>query len=268
MTASGILRVAVLGYGAIGARVTQALAQNEVPGATLVGAIVRVPERAASDGIRPLSLEEALAESDLIVECATGEALRATGPRIIAAGVSLLPASLGALADPDLRARLVEQGPGRCYLTAGAIGGLDLLGAAARNHGLDTVTLTSTKLARTLVQPWMSASEAGKLRETRAAFTLFEGSVHEAIELFPASLNVGVALAAATGLWEGVRVRLVADPDAHLTHHRIQAAGTSGDYDFSILNKPLIASPTSSGVVSAALLRGVEQIARPSGAFV
>lgn len=268
MTAPGMLRVAVFGYGAIGARVAQALARHEIPGATLVGAIVRSPERAAGDGIRPLSLDEALTESDLVVECATGEALREAGPRIIAAGVSLLPASLGALADPDLRARLVEQGPGRCYLTAGAIGGLDLLGAAARDHGLDTVTLTSTKLARSLVQPWMSAEETVRLRETPTAFTLFEGTVHEAIELFPASLNVGVALAAATGLWEGVRVRLVADPGAHLTHHRIQAAGTAGEYDFSIVNKPLVASPTSSGVVSAALLRGVEQIARPSGAFV
>lgn len=262
------LRVAVLGYGAIGARVAQSLARHEIPGASLVGAIVRTPARAAADGIRPLSLEEALAESDLVVECATGEALREAGPRIIAAGVSLLPASLGALADADLRARIVEPGPGRCYLTAGAIGGLDLLGAAARDHGLDTVTLTSTKLARTLVQPWMSDADATQLRQTRTAITLFEGTVHEAIELYPASLNVAVALAAATGLWEGVRVRLVADPEAHLTHHRIQASGTAGEYDFSIVNKPLVASPTSSGVVSAALLRGIEQIVRPSGAFV
>src|SRR5690606_9174419 len=147
--------VSVLGYGAIGARVAGALARGEVRGATLVGAIVRTPDRAAADGIRPLSVAEALTESDLVVECATGEALRETGPQIIAAGVSLLPASLGALADPDLRARLVDDGPGRCYLTAGAIGGLDLLGAAARDRGLDTVTLTSTKLAHTLVQTWM-----------------------------------------------------------------------------------------------------------------
>ncbi|MHA3684718.1 aspartate dehydrogenase domain-containing protein [Leucobacter sp. HY1908] len=262
------LRVSVLGYGAIGARVAGAIARAEIPGVTLVGAIVRTPGRAGGGGERARDLTEALAESDLIVECATGEALRVAGPQIIAAGVALLPASLGALADPDLRARLIEKGPGRCYLTAGAIGGLDLLGAAARDGGLEAVTLTSTKRARTLVQPWMTVAEAERLRDAEGAFTLFEGSVQDAIARFPASLNVGVALAAATGLWDTVRVRLVADPTAELTSHRITATGAAGEYDFSITNKPLATSPASSGVVSAALLRGVAQIARPSGAFV
>ena len=262
------LRVAVLGYGAIGARVAGAIARAEIPGASLVGVIVRSRANAEADGIRPLSLEEALAESDLIIECATGEALRAAGPQIIAAGVSLLPASLGVLADPDLRAQIIDSGPGRCYLTAGAIGGLDLLGAAARDGGLDTVTLTSTKCAGTLVQPWMTVAEATRLRNAEGAFTLFEGSVRDAIERFPASLNVSVALAAATDLWDTVRVRLVADPVAKLTSHRITASGPAGEYDFLISNKPLAASPTSSSVVSAALLRGVAQISRPSGMFV
>lgn len=263
-----VLRVAVLGLGAIGARVAQALDRAEVPGATLAGAVVRTPDRAAAAGIRPLSLDEALAESDLVVECATGDALRVAGPQIIAAGVALLPASLGALADPDLRAQLVDRGPGRCYLTSGAIGGLDLLGAAARDGGLDAVALTSTKRSRTLVQPWMTPEELSRLRETDEAFTLFDGSVQDAIARFPASLNVGVALAAATGMWDAVRVRLVADPSVELTSHRITASGEAGEYDFAITNKPLAASPTSSGVVSAALLRGVAQLARPSGAFV
>lgn len=262
------LRVAVLGYGAIGSRVAGALARAEVPGATLSGVIARTPAKAESAGFRIFALETALRESDLIVECATGAALRAHGPRIIAEGVSLLPASLGVLSDPDLRAQLIDNGPGRCYLTSGAVGGLDLLAAAAMDDGLDTVSLTSTKRARSLVQPWMSEEERERLREATHAFTLFDGTVHEAIELFPASLNVAVALAAATELWDTVRVRLIADPAASLTTHRIEAAGAAGEYEFSIVNKPLADSPTSSAVVSSALLRGISRIARPSGAFV
>lgn len=262
------LRVAVLGYGAIGARVSDSLMKGEVAGVILVGVITSSPKRVAKRGHRVITLEEALVECDLVIECATGEALRSIGPTLIQAGVDLLPASLGALADRKLRAELIDAGPGRCFLTNGAIGGLDLLGAAAIDGGLDSVSLTSTKLASTLVQAWMSREQADQLQHADRAFTLFEGNVHEAIDLFPASLNVGVALAAATGMWEEVRVRLVADPQAVLTNHRVRASGSSGEYDFSITNKPLPDSPASSGVVSAALLRAAGRIARPSGTFV
>ncbi len=266
MDTSRVLRVAVLGFGAIGARVSAALASAQVPGAALAGVITRSPERVAAH--RVLSLADAPSECDLVVECANVATLRAAGPGIVAAGIDLLPASLGALADPELRARLLEAGPGRCFLTAGAIGGIDLLGAAARDGGLDSISLTSTKRAATLVQPWMPAELVQQLQHSREAFTLFAGSVSEAIEQFPASLNVCVALAVATGMWDETRVRLVADPAATLTNHRVRASGPSGDYDFSITNKPLPDSPRSSGVVSAALLRGVGSIARPSGSFV
>lgn len=268
MGESRTIRVAVLGYGAIGARVSEALASGKVAGAILAGVITSSPERATSRGYRVITVDEALTESDLVVECATGARLRSLGPKLIQGGVDLLPASLGALAEPNLRHAIIEAGPGRCYLTAGAIGGLDILGAAAANGGLERISLSSTKLASTLVQPWMSHEQAERLRTTSEAFTLFDGSVHEAIELFPASLNVGVALAAATGMWDKVRVQLVADPQAILTNHRVRAAGSSGEYDFSITNKPLPDSPTTSAVVSAALLRGVSRIARPSGTFV
>ncbi len=228
MGESRTIRVAVLGYGAIGARVSKSLDSGEVAGAILAGIITSSPERAASRGYRVITVHEALTDCDLVVECATGARLRSLGPKLIQGGVDLLPASLGALAEPNLRKAIMEAGPGRCYLTAGAIGGLDILGAAAANHGLDSVSLTSTKLASTLVQPWMSHEQAERLRNTDKPFALFDGSVQEAIKLFPASLNVGVAIAAATGMWEEVRVQLVADPRAILTNHRIRASGSSG----------------------------------------
>ena len=114
----------------------------------------------------------------------------------------------------------------------------------------------------------MTSELVHRLHDSSEAFTVFEGAVEEAIRLFPASLNVGVALAAATGMWGGTLVRLIADPAATLTNHRVRASGRSGDYDFSITNKPLPDSPQSSAVVSAALLNGVSSIARPSGSFV
>lgn len=271
------LRVAVLGHGAIGARVAAALAAGEVPRAELTGVIARHGGGGSRGGStlsnrthphRALDLDEALAASDLIVECAGGAAVRAHGPAVIAAGRTLLVVSVGALADPALRSELLDRGPGTCLLSSGAVGGLDLLRAAARDGGLSSATLTSTKRAATLVQPWMSTEEAEELRTAATARLLFEGGIAEAIRRFPASLNVGVALAAATGLWDETRISLVADPRAELTTHEIRAEGDAGSYAFTMTNRPLADRPTSSAVVSAALLRGIADLARPSGSFV
>jgi aspartate dehydrogenase len=262
------LRVSLLGYGAIGQPVADALGAGDVPGVELAGVVTRTAGRATARGHRELSLDEALAASDLIVECAGINAGAAVGPRVIASGTDLLIVSVGVLADPDTRRALLHDGPGRCFLTAGAIGGLDLLGAVSATGGLASATLTTSKTASSLIQPWMNPATVARLTEGTDAATVFEGTVTEAIERFPSSLNVAVALAAATGLWEQTRVRLVADPRATMTTHHVEAHGSAGDYEFTIRNHPLESNPRTSGAVPAAVLRGIRALAQPSGIFL
>ena len=69
--------------------------------------------------------------ADLLVEAAGHAALAGLGPSAVAAGTDLLAVSAGALADAALLAAL-SAGPGRVHLCTGAVGGLDVLGAAAR----------------------------------------------------------------------------------------------------------------------------------------
>src|SRR5690554_25473 len=115
----GSLRVTVVGVGAIGASVARALASGGVPGAVLSGVVVRRPETATANGFTPLSIDDALAASDLIVECAGVDAVAEFGPRVVAAGRDFLVTSVGALVDTELRTRLFENGPGRTFVTTG-----------------------------------------------------------------------------------------------------------------------------------------------------
>lgn len=272
MANKNVFRVAVIGFGAIGKRVAESVRDGVAPGAELVGVVVRTAGPAAEAGYRELDLDIALAEADLLVECAGGHAVREMGPRIVEAGKDLLIVSVGALADDVLRATLLEGGPGRTYLSTGAIGGLDVLRAAALGEGngpgLDEASITTTKLPGTLVQPWMDDAEATKLRSSTEPVTVFRGSVQEAIKRFPNSLNIAVALAAATNLWEHTTVHLMGDPSATRTSHRIEAHGSSGRYSFDIANHPLAANPASSGIVSQALVSGIARLSQPSGSFV
>src|SRR5690606_13237458 len=112
----------------------------------------------------------------------------------------LVLTSVGALADAGT-ARLLLAGPGRLWVTSGAIGGFDVLGAAADAGGLDRVRIRTTKVPTSLLRPWMSGPEQDRLRALRPGadpVTVFSGGPREAIERFPANVNVAVGLAWAT----------------------------------------------------------------------
>ena len=262
------MRAAVVGFGAIGSQVATGIQQGDVPGVELAGVVVRRP--GSVGGAAPeLSLAEAIEGADLIVECAGGEAATSLAPQVLEAGRDLLLVSIGALADAGLRQQLADtDAGGRLFLSTGAIGGLDLLTAAGAAGGLDHASLTTTKQPRALVQAWMNEAERDAVLTSAEATTVFEGSVQEAIEKFPASLNVAVALAAATGLWDDTVVRLVADAQAPRTSHRIQAAGSLGSYDFRIENDPLVDNPASSAIVAKAMLQGIRRISGAGWKFV
>lgn len=256
------LRVAILGLGAIGSTVAAALAAGEVDNADLVGVIVRRPNAPETAPFTVVTLDEALQRCDLVVECAGVKAVRAEGVRVIDSGVTLLVSSVGALVEPAFRERLMNGGPGRCVVTSGAIGGLDILGAAARGGGLTEATLVTTKSPAAVVQPWMTEPERVDILEADGPVTAFSGNVVDAIRLFPRSLNVAVALAHATGLWDELVVTMVADREAELTTHAVTASGPSGDYEFTVRNRPHPDNPATSGVVPAALLRDIETLTR------
>ncbi len=260
--ASTVLRVAVLGYGAIGSTVTAAIADGKVQNAVLAGVIVRRPNSTDVTHSPTLSLDDALGCSDLIVECAGVDAVKVEGLRVIEAGVDLLVSSVGALVDETFRRRMLTGGPGRCFVTSGAMGGLDVLGAASRDGGLSAATLVTTKAPAAVIQPWMSEKERDDILHTAEPITVFRGSVKEAIRLFPRSLNVAVALALTTGLWDELTITMLADPNVTLTTHAVSASGTSGDYEFTMRHTPHPQNPATSEVVPAALLQDIARLAQ------
>jgi aspartate dehydrogenase len=259
-------RIGIIGHGAIGARVAADIAAGKVKGATLEAIINRTAIQNAPAA--QVEIAEALERCDLLVECAGQEALIEHGEAVLSAGVDLLAASLGALADPHLSQRLLSAGPGRLFLTSGSIGGLDLLASGARATGYDAVRITTTKLPGSLIQPWMDEVEADRIRKTAGPIEIFAGSAARATQLFPKSLNVAAAVALAVDDWDSVAVSVRADPAAELTTHLIEASGNSGNYRFEIRNKVSPQNPRTSGVVPFAVLRSLELIVGARGGMI
>jgi aspartate dehydrogenase len=204
--------VLLLGFGAVGRQVALQLAPEREAGTVRVRAAERdvaASRHRALPGVELVttgadldcrSWPDALGEADLVVECAGVVPAGQYGPAVIAAGTDLVLTSVGVLADPDI-ARQLLAGPGRLWVTSGAIGGFDVLGAAADAGGLDHVRIRTTKLPASLLRPWMSTAEQDKLSALRPGdepVTVFSGGPAEAIERFPANVNVAVGLAFAT----------------------------------------------------------------------
>ena len=259
------LRVALIGLGAIGS--TLAAALQATPGVVLVGVLLRqAPPAGALPADLPwvATLPALLAlQPQLVVEAAGQAALAAHGPALLAAGCDLLPASVGALADAALLQALDQaaRSAGRqVLLPAGALAGLDWLGAAAL-AGLQQVHYRGRKPPAA----WAGTAADGliKLATVQQAQVFFRGSAREAALMFPKNANVAATLALATLGLDAVTVELIADPHAAGNQHEIEAEGAAGSFRLQVCNAPLPSNPRSSLVTAYSLLRCIR--ARAAG---
>ncbi|MFF5791058.1 aspartate dehydrogenase domain-containing protein [Paeniglutamicibacter sp. NPDC012692] len=262
------LNVVLLGYGAIGRSLHGMLARHPDRIAVigvLDGRAPKAMESAAGDdasvSLPVLDLATALERADVIAECASPAAVRELGPEIIA--------SLGALVDERLRGLLLERGPGRAYLTTGAIGGLDLIRASAGT--IDAIELDTRKPPAALLHSGLPDSLRSRIAAAGSAgepCTAFSGSVERAVELFPANINVAAALALAAGDFSRVHVTITADPAATRTRHGIRIRGNGGSHDLVIENAPDPDNPATSALTARAMASGLLRLAGVGPHFI
>jgi aspartate dehydrogenase len=204
------LRVGILGAGRIGCRIAERLGE----GASLVALLCRPAQQdalAARFGVEVIctDLDGFLARTPAVVaECASATLLVGAAPRLLAAGLDVLPLSLAAFADPAAEAVLLaaaEAGPGRLEIPAGAMASLGFL-AAAREDALAEVHLTVR------YPPARLRGTPGEVGGIAAPQAVFSGTVRQAASLFPRHLNVSVGVALAGLGLDRTRFTLVADP--------------------------------------------------------
>jgi aspartate dehydrogenase len=267
------VRVGLIGVGAIGRTVADALASGSIPGMELAaiagrpGSSRRLAELARGWHCRwtadPLELPSF--GSPLVVEAAGVHAARAYAVALVRAGSDVVLMSAGALAEPGFAAELVETAGAdgaRVYVPAGAIGGLDSLMAAAQG-GVDRVTLTTRKPPAALHGAPHLERHAIDLHRLDQPKVVFEGSAVEAIQGFPANANVAVTVGLAVGDIHLVKVRIIADPDSSSTVHRLEAHGDFGRLAVEVANRPSPDNPRTSRLAALSAVHILRRIAVP-----
>ncbi len=166
---------------------------------------------------------------ETVAECASHVAVRDHGPAILQAGCDFVVISIGALADDDLRGRLIDAATGggaRLVLPSGAVGGVDAL-SAARLSGLESVVYSGSKPPKA----WRGtqAETVLDLDALTQPTVFFEGSARAAALTYPFNANVAATLALAGLGLDTTQVRLIADPTITNNVHEFTARSACGD---------------------------------------
>lgn len=252
------MRFLMIGYGAIGRYVHAHLPED----VTLAGIVMRperVAEVAAELDTGPTVADNigAFENIDVVLEVAGHAGLAAHGHAALEAGQDLLVASVGALADTDLRTRLIAAaaaGDAKLTILPGAVGGIDAL-SAAREGGLDKVVYYSIKPPAA----WRGtrAEDLVDLDNLDAPAVLYSGPADEAARLYPKNANVAATIALAGAGFEDTEVYVIADPDAGGNIHRIEAFGAFGEMRVEMRGKPLPDNPKTSSLTAFSVLRAL-----------
>jgi aspartate dehydrogenase len=257
-------RLGLIGIGAIGRDVLHHLSARHA------NARFTILRRSTGADDLPSNVDEVdsvealiAAHPDLVIEAAGHHAIEASIPRILAAGIPVVAASVGCLVQETASGTLASDlqilaagKHARLILPAGAIGGLDYVGTVAMLPEL-RITYTSRK------PPEAWADELARLGIDGATLAgehvLFEGSVAEAAALYPRNLNVAATLALAAGRMDAVSVRVVVDPAARGNTHEIDCRSSAGTARFEFVNAPAPANPKTSMVTALSLVHCVEE---------
>ena len=190
---------------------------------------------------------------EIVVEAANVAAVKTLLPSVVKKKDAVL-ISVGALVDDALLSEvtnLAEAYNHEVHLPSGAIGGLDLVQNANALGTITSVSLTTRKPAKSLIDEDVAEEKV-----------VFEGKAADAIKQFPKNVNVSIILSLAGIGTDKTNMRLVADPHIDKNIHQVEVVGDFGEATFTITNNPLPENPKTSYLAAMSILGTLERVGR------
>ena len=245
-----MLKIGLLGVGAIGKTIAAALDQKQVD-ASLVALsdqdCARAKQLSSELSTHPpvLPVEEMIDRCELAVEAASQAALSDFVPKALARGRDMLIMSVGGLLGRDEWFREAKAKGCRIYVPSGAIAGLDGIKSASVGR-IDSAELTSRKPVKALAGSKYVLDRGIQLDGMKEDTVIFDGPAEDAARAFPATSNVAASLRLAVDPSAAVRVRVVAVPGGSQNVHEIRIQGEFGRLSMRVENVPSKTNPRTS----------------------
>ncbi|WP_094227276.1 aspartate dehydrogenase [Methanolobus psychrotolerans] len=266
-----MLKIGLIGCGTIGTSICKAIDDG-----TIEAELFSIYDRNMDDVNRLLStlkrsrpqvMEAAtmITEIDILVECASQEAVYEVIPAALHAHCDVMIMSVGAFADQNLYRTirgLAKDNNCKVYLPSGAIVGLDGLKSSSIED-IYSVTLTTQKPPSGLAgAPYIIRNEID-LDKINGKTVIFEGPASEAVKAFPANVNVAATLSIAGIGFEKTKVKIVANPALTRNIHEISVKGAFGEFTTRVENVPSPSNPKSSYLASLSAIATLKKISDP-----
>lgn len=261
------MRLVLIGFGAINARVAELLAQRR-PEIEIVAVAMRPGDREnvtlpkGTDAIfDPSDLPRY--KPDLVVEAAGRAAIEAWADTALSCCKSFICASTSAFCDDDFRNRieaLAKSKDGQVILTPGAVGAMDAVRAAAILP-VDEVT----HIIRKPPNAWKNtpAQDVVDLDTLTQETVIFEGSARKVASTYPQNANATATTALAGIGLDRTTAKLIVDPAATGNQHEIMLRGAAGSFRIVLDNAPSAMNPKSSELTALSLVRLIENRVAP-----
>ncbi len=265
-----MLKIGIIGCGTIGAEICKAI-DTGIINARLVAVYDRSMEHCEKmignlENKPTISgIDELIKSVDVVVECASQEAVREHGLTVLENGKDLMVMSVGAMLDSELLTQFIRAAKNnrcRIYIPSGAIAGIDGLKSASV-ASINKVMLSTTKNPKGLAGAPFIIENKIDLATFHEKTLLFKGSAEEAVKAFPQNVNVAASLSLAGIGPEKTEVRVFVDPKASRNIHEITVEGDFGAFTCHVENVPSPSNPRTSYLAALSAIATLKKITEP-----
>jgi len=264
-----IIKIGIIGCGAIGSRLAKAITGEFKDSAKLSGLYdvntekaYRLSNSLNKKHIVSLSLEELIKNCKLVIEAASAKVSKEIAKAAILSGRDVLIMSTGGLIDAEDVFNLAEENNCKLYLPSGAICGIDGIKAASLAK-IDKLVLTTKKPPRAFIGVQYILTSNINLDKISQETILYEGDVQTAVKLFPKNINVAATLALASSLKEKMTVRIITSPEYTRNTHEVLLEGEFGRLNTCIENLPCPDNFKTSYLAVLSAVATLRQILKP-----
>jgi aspartate dehydrogenase len=268
------LAIGLIGFGAIGRGVAEAVAEGTAGRTRLCAVLCRTPEKhrgpwdaIAGGAPAPLftsDIDGFLATGPgLVIEAAGQAALREHARTVLRSGANLLATSIGAFTDEALLPACLASaaaGGSRLMLASGALPAVDWMLSAAGAGPCSAEIVQSKPVAS-----WRGTAAEARLDLDRLSGPglIFEGSARDAARLFPRSSNITAMLALVGPGLDATRVTLIADPAARRMRTEIRFTSPAGTLRVEWEGMPSVLNPSTSADVPLNIIKSLRNLTLP-----
>jgi aspartate dehydrogenase len=261
-----MLKIGLLGVGAIGRVIAQAIDSGELEAELVALADQdRARAEALSGELRShppvVCVGEMIERCELAVEAASQAALPEFVPKALVRGRDILVMSVGGLLGREEWFGEARERGCRIYVPSGAIAGLDGIKSASIGR-IELAELTSRKPVAALAGSKYVADKGLRLEEFKQDTVIFDGTAEEAARAFPATSNVAASLRLAVDSGTQVRVRVVAVPGGSENVHEIRVCGEFGKLSMKVENVPAKSNPKTSQLAAFSAVATLKNLTR------